>query len=198
MLVYLTLTINRHRIENDLADARFAKMADEIFLIDTSVISNASKRRPHPAISAWLAQQARLAIPFPVILEMEAGTAELHRRDPQKAAALRNFVDDIFETEPDYPPMTPAVARLLGEMMCCRPLSNLWISSSIGRKPGQDLAIAAVSIINGMPLATLNNRDFELIDDYFELPGVYNPAFDLWVVPRTADRMAAQFAMTAH
>lgn len=163
-------------------------MADEIFIIDTNIISNASKSRPHPAISAWLAAQPRLAIPFPVVLEMEAGTAELRRRDPHKASLLRTFVDAIFETEPDYPEMTPAVARLLGEMMCCRPLTNLWLSSSIGRKPGQDLSIAAISIIYQMPIATLNDKDFELIDDFYQLPGVFNPAFGTWPVPHAEGR----------
>ena len=173
-------------------------MADEIFLIDTNIISNASKRRPHPAISSWLAQQPRLAIPFPVVLELEAGTAELGRRDPHKADLLRTFVDDIFKTQPEYPEMTPKVARLLGEMMCCRPLSNLWISSSIGRKPGQDLSIAAMSIIHGMPIAILNDKDFELIDDYFELPGVFNPAFNHWPVPYAADRCSVPSTANAY
>jgi len=173
-------------------------MADEIFIVDTNIISNASKTRPHPALSAWLASQSRLAIPFPIVLELEAGAAELKRRDPHKAGLLRSFIDDIFGTEPDYPEMTPAVARLLGEMMCCRPLSNLWLSSSIGRKPGQDLCIAAISIVYGMPIATLNDRDFELIDDFYELPGVFNPVFGTWPVPRAADRVTAADAMVIY
>lgn len=173
-------------------------MAEEIFLLDTNVISNASKRRPHPVLSSWLAGQPRLAIPYPVLLEMEAGTAELDRRDPHKAMMLRRFIDDFMDTEPDYPAMTPNVARLLGEMMCCRPLSNLWLSSSIGRKPGQDLAIAAVAIVYKMPIASLDETDFTLIDEYFSLPGLFNPAFGTWPVPRYADRMTVPDAMTAH
>jgi hypothetical protein len=94
--------------------------------------------------------------------------------------------------------MTPNVARLLGEMMCCRPLSNLWLSSSIGRKPGQDLAIAAVAIVYEMPIATLDETDFTLIDEYFSLPGLFNPAFGTWPVPRCGDRMRAPNALTAH
>ncbi len=35
-----------------------------------------------------------------------------------------------------------------------------------------------------MLIATLNAKDFELIDGFFPLPGVYNPANDVWAVQR--------------
>uniref|UniRef100_UPI003F49A8FE PIN domain-containing protein n=1 Tax=Ensifer adhaerens TaxID=106592 RepID=UPI003F49A8FE len=161
-------------------------MADDIFLLDTNIISNASKQRPHPVVAEWLASQTRLAIPFAAILEVETGIAEKEQSDPVRAAELWDWMDGVLGTEFEYPVPTPQVARVLGKLICCRPLTNLWFANPLAdkRKPGQDLFIAATSIVYDMPIATLNVRDFEQIDRYFPLPGVYNPAFNVWAVER--------------
>lgn len=167
-------------------------MADDIFLLDTNIISNASKPKPHPAIAEWLLAQTRVAIPFAAILEIETGIAEKHRSDPIRAKQLWDWLDGVLDAEFEYPVPTPQVARLLGELTCCRPLTHLWFANPLAdkRKPGQDLFIAATSIVYDMPVATLNVRDFEDIDKYFPLPGVYNPAFDVWAVPRRGSSVA--------
>lgn len=84
-------------------------MADDIFLLDTNIISNSSKRRPHPKVSEWLMAQSRVAIPFAVMLEVETGIAEKHRSDPEKAEALWEWMDQLqilharmFFDRPDY------------------------------------------------------------------------------------------------
>ncbi|TCU13733.1 PIN domain-containing protein [Rhizobium sullae] len=161
-------------------------MADDIFLLDTNVISNSSKRRPHPKVSEWLMAQSRVAIPFAVMLEVETGIAEKHRSDPEKAEALWEWMDQLLDTEFEYPTPTPQVARLLAKLLCCRQLTQLWLVNpkADNKKPGQDLFIAATAIAYDMPIATLNAKDFELIDGFFPLPGVYNPAFEVWAVPR--------------
>ncbi len=161
-------------------------MADDIFLLDTNIISNASRKKPHPVVAEWLEAQTRLAIPFPAILEIETGIIEKHRTDPFKARELLDWMDGVLDTDFEYPVPTPQVARVLAELTCCRPLTNLWFANPQADKPkpGQDLFIAATSIVYDMPVATLNVRDFELIDSHFPLPGVYNPAFGIWAVPR--------------
>ncbi len=169
-------------------------MADDIFLLDTNIISNASKQKPHPVIASWLAAQTRLAIPFAAILEVETGIIEKQKSDPIKAEQLWEWLDAVLDTEFEYPLPTPQVARVLAKLICCRPLTHLWFANPNAdrRKPGQDLFIAAIAIVYDMPVATLNVRDFEQIDDYFRLPGVYNPAFDVWAVPRRTDRTSAR------
>lgn len=161
-------------------------MTDDIFLLDTNIISNSSKRRPHPTVSEWLMAQSRVAIPFAVMLEVETGIAEKHRSDPEKAEALWEWMDQLLGTEFEYPIPTPQVARLLAKLLCYRPLTQLWLVNpkADNKKPGQDLFIAATAIAYDMPIATLNARDFELIDAFLPLPGVYNPAFNVWAVPR--------------
>jgi predicted nucleic acid-binding protein len=161
-------------------------MADDIFLLDTNIISNASRQKPHPVIAEWLRAQTRLAIPFAAILEVETGIVDKHRSDPVRADELWDWLDGLLDTDFEYPVPTPQVARVLAKLICCRPLTNLWFANPQAdkRKPGQDLFIAATSIVYDMPVATLDVRDFEQIDGYFPLPGVYNPAFDVWAVPR--------------
>ncbi|WP_064686704.1 PIN domain-containing protein [Rhizobium bangladeshense] len=161
-------------------------MAIDIFLLDTNILSESSKARPHPTISAWLKTQRRVAIPFAVILEVETGIADKHRSNPDKAEELWRWMDELLETDFEYPAATPDVARVLGKLLCCKPLTNLWLVNEKAdkKKPGQDLFIAATSIVYDMPIATMNVRDFETIDRYFPLPGVYNPSNGMWAIPR--------------
>ncbi|MGO8021292.1 PIN domain-containing protein [Rhizobium leguminosarum] len=161
-------------------------MASEMFLLDTNILCNSSKPRPHPRISEWLMAQKHVAIPFAVFLEIETGIAQRAQDNALAAGRLWEWVDSICDTEFEYPPITPAVARVLGKMLCCRPLTNLWFvdPTTHKRKPGQDLFIAATALVYNLPIATADGSDFELIDRYFPLQGVFNPAFDIWVVPR--------------
>ncbi|WP_253204114.1 type II toxin-antitoxin system VapC family toxin [Rhizobium sp. X9] len=160
-------------------------MTKDIFLLDTNVISNSSKTSPLPAVSRWLDQQARfLAIPFAVILEVETGIAELRPVDPVRARKLTDWIDGLLKTSFYYPPTTPEVARVLAKLYCCRPLHKLWYPEE-DKKPGQDLFIAAISIVYNMPIATMNHGDFLQINKFHPLPGVYNPNRNLWAVPRS-------------
>ncbi len=162
-----------------------ANMAD-IFLLDTNIISDSSKVRPNPTISARLRRQHRVAIPFAALLEVETGIAEKYRSNPNKAEELWLWMDELLEMDFEYPLPTPLVARQLAKLVCCRPLTHLWFVNEYSdkKKPGQDLFIAATSIVYDMPIATLNVKDFEMIDRFFPLPGVYNPANGLWAKPR--------------
>jgi len=168
-------------------------MSDDIFLLDTNVISDSSKIAPMPAVSAWLKKQDHLALAFPVILEVETGIANLWASDRLRAAKLREWFDKVLAADYHRPVATPDVARLLSRLYHCRPLERHWQPAKEGRKPGQDLFIAALSMVYEMPIATMNHRDFVQIDRHFPLPGVYNPNLDLWAVPmrRNADPSSA-------
>jgi predicted nucleic acid-binding protein len=172
-------------------------MVEQMFLLDTNIISNSSKKRPHPRISAWLIAQKRVAIPFAALLEIETGIAQRARENQNAASELWRWLDSITETAFEYPIATPEVARVLGHMLCCRPLTNLWFKDAEHdkRKPGQDLFIAATAIVYHLPIATTDGTDFELINRYYPLPGVFNPAFNVWVVARSS-RLARPMSQT--
>ncbi|AUW43950.1 type II toxin-antitoxin system VapC family toxin [Rhizobium leguminosarum] len=160
-------------------------MASEMFLLDTNIISNSSKLRPHPTISEWLRNQERVAIPFAAFLEIETGISQRARDNAFAANELWKWLDQVTGTDFEYPVPTPGVARVLGKMLCCRPLTHLWFRDPTyhKRKPGQDLFIAATAIEYKLPIATIDESDFALIHSYFPLPGVFNPAFGVWAVP---------------
>lgn len=163
-----------------------------MFLLDTNILSHAQKPRPHPRLREWFSRQKIIVIPFPVLLEIEQGIADIRQTKPPKAAELTEWIDDLLgRVGVHHPEINNGVARTLAAMHSCRPLKNFWfptMPSKKERRLGQDLFIAAVAIEHDMPIATLDGGDFAYIDRHFPLPGVYNPAFDIWVVrPRSAE-----------
>ncbi|TDK31828.1 type II toxin-antitoxin system VapC family toxin [Rhizobium deserti] len=156
-----------------------------MFLLDTSILSDAQNPQPLVRVQRWLRRQARIAIPFPVILEIEQGILDVRRTKPHKADELGTWLREVLVSEFEYPEITPEVARTLADMNCCGPLKNFWYVNPHGKKekrPSQDLFIAAISIVHDLPLATMNEKDFVFIDRYFPLPGVYNPNTGCWAV----------------
>ncbi|MDR9759424.1 type II toxin-antitoxin system VapC family toxin [Rhizobium redzepovicii] len=162
-----------------------------MFLLDTSVLSHAQYSRQHPAVGVWLDEQESVAIPFPALLEVQQGIAEVGTTQPDLAAELLTWLEGLLSMDHKYPEINPEVARVLATLYCCEPLRHLWYTNPVNtrkKKPGQDLFIAAVSIAHEIPIATLNNKDFALIDRYHRLPGAYNPAFSYWIVAPPATR----------
>jgi predicted nucleic acid-binding protein len=156
-----------------------------MFLLDTSILSDAQNPKPLVRVQRWLRKQACVAIPFPVILEIEQGILDVRRTRPHRADELRAWLTKVLVSEFEYPEITPEVARTLADMNCCGPLKNFWYVNPNGKKekrPSQDLFIAAISIVHDLPLATMNEKDFVFIDGYFPLPGVYNPNTGCWAV----------------
>ncbi|MEY9629033.1 type II toxin-antitoxin system VapC family toxin [Sinorhizobium fredii] len=166
-----------------------------MFLLDTSVLSHAQYGRQHPAVGAWLDEQESVAIPFPALLEVQQGIAEVRMTQPDLAAELLIWLEGLLSMDHDYPEINPEVARVLAMLYCCEPLRHLWYTNPNNtrkKKPGQDLFIAAVSIAHNIPIATLNDKDFALINRHHRLPGAYNPAFSFWIVapPETGQTYA--------
>lgn len=157
-----------------------------MFLLDTNVVSHAAKEVQNSLLREWFRQQTAVAIPFPVILEIQQGIVELETRNSRKAADLLEWLETVLDSDFHYPQVSTEVARKLAEMQCCPPLKNLWLPSEDSKKkPGMDLFIAAISIVHRIPIATLDATDFILIGRHFELPGVYHPIFRSWLVPRS-------------
>ena len=162
-------------------------MSHGTFLLDTNIVSMSSKPRPHPRLVDWLFENEDVIIPFPVFIEISRGIAELATRDPHRASSLKFWLEALLKTKRRHLKIGDNVALKLGEMMACKQLRQLWVVPSTARRvvPGQDLTIAAISIVHRIPIATLDTFDFVLIDKYFKLPGVYDPVEDEWAVSRT-------------
>ncbi|WP_153064571.1 type II toxin-antitoxin system VapC family toxin [Agrobacterium sp. LAD9] len=162
-------------------------MADPIFLMDTNILSNAGLQRPPPGLRSWMKAMGTdsLAISFPVISELRRGAHLASKHDPQKAARLHNWIDDILSVNFQFAELTSKAADLYAEMTTIGPLRHLYTPSPEQKKDkiGHDLLFAALSITHKMPIATFNVKDFILIHRHFALPGVFHPVETQWYVP---------------
>lgn len=124
-----------------------------VWLLDTNVISEARKARPHPGLLAWLDRQPRGAIflSAATIGEIQRGVETTRRTDPEKAAEIEAWLSAIVETS-DILPADERVFRRWAKLMNRRS-SDLIV----------DALIAATAEVHNLTVATRNVRDFEAL-----------------------------------
>ncbi|MGI0526593.1 type II toxin-antitoxin system VapC family toxin [Rhizobium giardinii] len=166
-------------------------MASIIFLLDTDVVSRAGLRNPPPALRPWMRAvgTSSLALCFPVIAELQRGAHLAARNDPEKGHRVSAWIDAILSVGFEHAMLTPAVAQMYARMTTTPGLKKLWVVDPHQKKDklGHDIMIAAVAIANGMPIASCNTRDYLLIDQYFPLPGLFNPVEEHWHIALRRD-----------
>jgi toxin FitB len=130
------------------------------FLLDTNVISELRKSRPHGAVVAWLRalSQEEVFLPSVVFWELQAGIEVTRAQDPSKAQEIEAWVDDLLLTQ-HIIPMDAASFRECARLMHRKPPELL-----------EDAMIAAIARTNRLVVATRNERDFRL----FDVP-IWNP-----------------------
>jgi toxin FitB len=130
------------------------------FLLDTNVVSEMRKRKPHGGVSSWLHALApdQMFLPAVVLGELQAGVEIARMQDPEKAREIEGWIDRIADTL--------SVVAMDGP--CFREHTRLMH----GREDGlwEDAMIAATARVHGLTVATRNERDFAL----FNVP-VFNP-----------------------
>jgi hypothetical protein len=122
-----------------------------MFLVDTVVLSELTKRRPDGAVARWMEEQrpSDLFLSVVTVGEIERGIAMIRRRDAAFALALVEWLDMVLMLYGGrILPFDLAVARRWGEL-----------SSRIGNK-GLDLAIAATALEHGLTVVTRNAAHF--------------------------------------
>lgn len=124
------------------------------FLLDTNVISELRKPRPHGAVVAWIAglQDEQLFLSAVTMGELQAGIERTRRQDPSKAADIESWADQLA-----------ASFRVLPmDTLCFRECGRI-----IDRKPYQlfeDAMIAATARVHQLIVATRNEADFKRLD----------------------------------
>jgi hypothetical protein len=70
------------------------------YLLDTNVISELRRRKPHGAVSAWIEslRDEDIQIPAVAIAELQNGAEITRRQDPAKASELEQWIDRIMST----------------------------------------------------------------------------------------------------
>ena len=124
-----------------------------MFLLDTNVLSELRRRdRTHPAVAAWAdsVHPVDLFLSAITILEIEAGTLMLLRRDKAQGGILRAWIDNkvlpTFETR--ILPVDTTVALRCAQLHVPDPKSE------------RDALIAATALVHDLELVTRNTADF--------------------------------------
>ena len=121
------------------------------FLLDTNVLSETRKLRPHGAVVSWLKGLAREQVFFPSVVfwELQAGIELTRKQDLAKAREIENWVDDLVLTQLVVP-MDAVSFRECARLMAGKP-QHLF----------EDAMIAATARVYGMTVATRNERHFQ-------------------------------------
>lgn len=130
------------------------------FLLDTNVVSELRRQRPHGAVVAWLrsTDNSMLYLSSVTLGEIQAGIELTRVQDPAKAAELENWADQVAETY-SVLPMDARTFRLWAKLMH-RQSDTVY----------ENAMIAATAAAHGLTVVTRNVRDFLR----FEVP-TFNP-----------------------
>ncbi|NEJ82295.1 PIN domain-containing protein [Rhizobium leguminosarum] len=156
-------------------------------LLDTNIVSARARRRPPEGLQAWLQDVSEFAdfcLCFPVMIEIKRGLRMTN--DPAVAARVRAVVEDLDRADFIYFGMGKAVEDVLASMMANRALKNFWQPQPNSRtqRVSHDLMIAATAIAYDTCILTTDG-DYQVIDSYHPLPGVYDPLRGRWLVEPT-------------
>jgi predicted nucleic acid-binding protein len=121
-----------------------------VYLLDTNVVSELRRPRPHGAVVSWIGSipDRDLHIAAVTIGELQAGVEVTRTQDPAKAAEIEAWVDQVAGTY-NVLSMDAAAFRIWARLM--HRASNTLI---------EDGMIAATATVHGLVVVTRNVRDF--------------------------------------
>ncbi len=134
-----------------------------MYLLDTNVVSELRKVRPHGAVVAWLEAVADEDIHLSAVTlgEIQAGIEMTREQDAPKASEIKAWADQVAATY-NVLPMDAATFRVWAKLMH-RQSDTVY----------EDAMIAASAIVQHLTVVTRNVRDFER----FNVP-LFNPFGD--------------------
>jgi toxin FitB len=125
------------------------------FLLDTNVVSELRKVKPHGAVLAWVSAQPAHALYLSAmtIAEIQRGIELTRTQDTARAEALEQWL--VFELLPNAQvlPMDAEVARAWAKLMHKR-------SDTLT----EDALIAATALTHQLTVVTRNVRDFSALN----------------------------------
>jgi predicted nucleic acid-binding protein len=130
------------------------------YLLDTNVVSELRKRKPHGAVVAWMdtLRPEQIFLSAVTIGELQAGAELARKNDPAKAAEIESWLTVGEGTFPVIPM----------DSACFREWARLKAGKS--SELLEDAMIAATARVHGLHVATRNEGDFGELQ-----VGVFNP-----------------------
>jgi predicted nucleic acid-binding protein len=124
------------------------------YLLDTNVVSELRKPRPHGAVVTWLKNQQdeQLFLSAVTLGELQAGIERTRRHDSAKAEEIERWLNLVAQSY-QVLPMDAECFREWGRLM--------------DRKPDQlleDAMIAAIGRVHNLTVVTRNERHFRQLD----------------------------------
>ena len=122
-----------------------------MYLIDTNVVSELRRAKPHGAVIAWLrsVEDRHLHVSAVTLGEIQAGIEITRGQDSEKAAEIEAWADQIAGTW-NILAMDGSTFRLWAKLMYAR--SDALI---------EDAMIAATALRNNLIIVTRNVKDFK-------------------------------------
>jgi predicted nucleic acid-binding protein len=122
-----------------------------MYLLDTNVVSELRKLKPHGAVVAWMSKvsDTSIAISAVTIGEIQAGIEITREQDKEKAKQLENWLNQV-ESVYNVIPLNAQIFRRWGKIMHRQ--SNTIL---------EDGLIAATAIENNLTVVTRDEKDFK-------------------------------------
>ena len=124
------------------------------YLLDTNVVSEMRKQKPHGAVVAWLTdlRDEQVFLSAVTMGELQAGIELTRRQDPEKATEIERWVDQL-EASYQILPMDTAAFREWGRLMHGKSDDLV-----------EDGMIAATARKHDLIIATRNEHDFKQLN----------------------------------
>jgi toxin FitB len=124
------------------------------YLLDTNVVSELRKRRPHGAVVAWVKtlRAEQIFLSAVTLGELQAGVELTRKTDAAKAREIEQWLDSLEAT----------FSTLPMDAACFRE----WARIMAGKSPEliEDAMIAATARVHGLHVAKRNQRDFRQLE----------------------------------
>ena len=135
-----------------------------MYLLDTNVVSELRKQRPHGGVVAWLdsMDDAQLYLSAVTVGEIQAGIELTREQDPEKANEIEAWLE-LLAGVYNVLPMDAATFRAWARLMH-RKSDTLY----------EDAMITATAQVHGLTVVTRNVADFQALG--FEVFNPFAPA----------------------